>query len=741
MLEPMRRLLLAAPLVLAACTSSSDPATKGGAALELGSEAIAFPITASGTRTVATLELRNGGGAPLDIVTVRLDEPFRLDGAMPSRIAPGGIATLPIAFVPHEAGSYAQPLTVRTAAGDATVQLTGEAVASALRCGQVTFPPAIAGTGSSAEVVCESRLDRELTVRAGDAEGSGATSFRAAAGSRDIEAFSTFTWPVSFSAGAPGEAVAALPFLDGEDRLLGTAALRAPSVTSFLTVEPPASCDTGGHFLGHVGPGFQRTANFAVENIGPSPLTLGDLAFSNPAFTVEPASLTLGPGEQANLVIAFAPDALGPSEAWLRLTPDAAGVPPVELCFRGNGAGPSLTCSPGSIDLGAMPVGLAATARFTCTAEARLGNEGPLRVVEVYGEHPALRVTHETPSEYAAGSTFTIEATLTPQGAGAVEARLVIETDDLRTPRLPLTVRGGGTPASDCVIPTALAFGLVEPGTVRALALQIGNPGQQPCWIGPAHLPEAGPFAATDLPAGEFLAPGSTRLVPLTFAPTGTAPREADLTFATLQGNRTVRLTGSGNPSCIALEPETSDLGFLRTGCRSAGATTRVHNTCDIVLRIDSVTTGSGGDGQLSAWSRSLLPANLQPGAFLEVGYQFGVASLVGDRAAAVLIEAGGAEGPVVIPVGATATADRAVDLFVVDEGRTDFPLRGVPEDTDADGHLEDGTEIEVRVDGERLPETSGWLWNPSTNEVRFTQADIPPPGSELAIEYRPVCH
>jgi len=72
------------------------------------------------------------------------------------------------------------------------------------------------------------------------------------------------------------------------------------------------------------------------------------------------------------------------------------------------------------------------------------------------------------------------------------------------------------------------------------------------------------------------------------------------------------------------------------------------------------------------------------------------------------------------------------------------FVLRGQPHDRTGDGEVT-AEDIEVFVDGERLPPTTAskahrWVYDPTTNSIRFMRGHQPRTGAEVAVTYPVAC-
>ncbi|HZP41979.1 MAG TPA: PKD domain-containing protein [Candidatus Binatia bacterium] len=138
--------------------------------------------------------------------------------------------------------------------------------------------------------------------------------------------------------------------------------LAASARTRLLAIPAVAPGRTPGLFrlgaagsleLGAVPVGGQGTATITVTNLDPAPTSelRVHLATDAAAFTVTPATLDLGPGEHADVVLAFAPAAPGHQQAVLTGVASSANRPVIHALAHGfggtaPGSGPTLAADP-----------------------------------------------------------------------------------------------------------------------------------------------------------------------------------------------------------------------------------------------------------------------------------------------------------------------------------------------------------------------------------------------------------
>jgi hypothetical protein len=197
-----------------------------------------------------------------------------------------------------------------------------------------------------------------------------------------------------------------------------------------------------------------------------------------------------------------------------------------------------------------------------------------------------------------AGATCTISVTFTPTGALTWKGTITITDGDLISPQI-VSLSGTGTPAPTVTIsPSSLTFPdeavsmssppqvatLTNTGTVQLNITSIALTGNNP-----------GDYAQTNT-CGSTITAGGTCTVSVTFTPSTTGIRKADVTITdnTSHGSQTISLLGTGSDPTVSLSPSLLSFTSQGIGTKSAAQTVTLTNTSSIKLNITSIAlTGS----------------------------------------------------------------------------------------------------------------------------------------------------
>lgn len=728
----MRRLAYLLPLALAACGTEAP----GHLVVDRG--AVDWGTAARGDRSIVALQIANDGEGPLALELVPPAPPFALDGTPPSRLRAGESVALQLIFAPEEAGSFASTIAFRTEGGTLEIPLAGAAVPWAIACDPIDFGSVIQGTGAVREARCTAATNAPVRATPGTPLGSGAAAFATDAGPFDFEPGVATRIPVSFSAGSPGTAHAQLPLRAATGRVLGELTLDGISIPSALSVEPNASCGSGGFFLGAAAPGYPVEKKLTLRNRSAAPIAVEGLAFADPDFSVEPGgSIELGPGEATELSVRFVPPDVGIHEAWMRLSTGE------QLCFRAIGAGPAIRCTPTALDLGAARPGETRTGTITCTVEPRLYEEGGFRLVSVESDEASVAVEAPAASSWASGATFELPVSWTAGTAGALQAHVILRSDDPRTPLLSVPVQARSL-SVDCPLPGTLAFGSVSLDEERKLLhLDFFNPGKEPCYLAPMRFdPASDGFTATGaLPtAGSALSPGQHRAFELAFTPRHDGLHTGSIA---VEGSGSIALRANGGRNCLVTVPVAADLGAAAPGCDSLRLNLHVYNWCPDPITIDRVDTGIRAPaGVLQATTQSPLPATIAYQGAIDVQLSFRDARTGTFYESLAIWERNNPVATIVEVSGTTVDWGPEVDEFLWTEDTSHertYPVR----DVDGDGAIEDPEEISVARNGVRVPSSGAaqinWSYDPSTAVLRFVAFE-PEPGDVIRVAYRAPC-
>jgi hypothetical protein len=162
-------------------------------------------------------------------------------------------------------------------------------------------------------------------------------------------------------------------------------------------------------------------------------------------FTVEfKTPLRVGAMDAVELPVMFRPTATGEQSGRLRIKSNDAAQPTLEVLLKGTGVNsykPQLEATPASVDFGTVAVA------GSEKREVRLLNRGPAPL-EVKGwstSDAAFAVAAlEKPFTLRIGESFPLTLTFTPTAGGPKTAKLTVESNDPKFPKMEVALRASG---------------------------------------------------------------------------------------------------------------------------------------------------------------------------------------------------------------------------------------------------------------------------------------------------------
>ncbi|NMB76233.1 MAG: choice-of-anchor D domain-containing protein [Myxococcales bacterium] len=238
--------------------------------------------------------------------------------------------------------------------------------------------------------------------------------------------------------------------------------------------------------------GSSLSRNINLQNVGNIPLELDGFALLNRPgdsadFTLlKPTAvkITLQPGEEQMLSLAFAPSQEGPAAGGLDIqTNDTdivmAGSDPglFKVRLLAMSAEPDIEVYPENIPFTGVNQG----GSDTKTVTLRNRGSGTLAVtgLEVTGGSVAgeFTIQPDQPFDVAPGANKTIDVTYSPKDVGADDGALTVFSNDRDTPRVTVTLGGEVRPVLDVVPPDVVEFANVPQGGSDQKEIVISNVG------------------------------------------------------------------------------------------------------------------------------------------------------------------------------------------------------------------------------------------------------------------------
>jgi hypothetical protein len=355
--------------------------------------------------------------------------------------------------------------------------------------------------------------------------------------------------------------------------LLALAAPRPAAAAPSIVIAPP-NVD-----FGTIGVGSTQTINLAVRNVGNSGATVlsaslldvtGSGAFSTDNLPLAgPAAIA--PGKELDIPVHFSPRNVGCVTAEIDLVtddPNAKNIHvPVDGCATQGG---TLAAMPGSIDFGAVGVGVLSTPQ---NLQIVNGGNLPITVQSVTVDGPdaqAFVVSGPGMFTLPPGKGVTFVVTFQPKAAGAASARALF-TPQGQAPAA-VTLTGMGAVATVTSQPATLDFSSIPVGaksTPQPIQVTFANNGL-PVQI--ASGASTDPAFTVDTSQATSVAPGATAMVWATFAPTATGARSATLSIV-VKGSPTPITIATAHGTGTASVP--NDQPGLATGGCALGGTRR----------------------------------------------------------------------------------------------------------------------------------------------------------------------
>ncbi len=336
-----------------------------------------------------------------------------------------------------------------------------------------------------------------------------------------------------------------------------------------------------------------------LKNSGNASLTITAIALTgtNSGDFLETTTCTssLAAGASCTIKVQFKPSAIGARRAAVSITDNAAGNPQqVPL----SGTGTTAELSPTSLSFGTLAVGLTSAVK-TVT----LKNVGTTAItitsIAVTGAEAGdfLKTATTCGSSLAAAASCTVSVTFKPT-TGFRTANLTFTDNASGSPQqVPL----GGTGTTAELTPTSLSFGTLAVGLTSAVkTVTLKNVGTTAITITSIAVTgaEAGDFLKTATTCGSSLAAAASCTVSVTFKPTTTGFRTANLTFTDNASGSPQQVLLGGTGTTAELTPSSLSFGTLAVGLTSAVKTVTLKNVGTTAITITSiaVTGAEAGD-------------------------------------------------------------------------------------------------------------------------------------------------
>ncbi|MDH6122255.1 hypothetical protein ABH930_006514 [Kitasatospora sp. GAS204A] len=240
---------------------------------------------------------------------------------------------------------------------------------------------------------------------------------------------------------------------------------------------------------------------------------------------------------------------------------------------------------PAQTSLNGQPVEFGNTAvGGTASGTATLTASSAVTVTGVTAGSPFGVTAPTLPLALTAGQQLALPVSFAPTAAGALSGQLTVTTT---AGSFLLSLHGVGTKPGLAAFPGAAAFTDQPSGTNATVNVQVTNTGTAAETIGAATLPAA-PFTVTGVPAaGTAVAPGSSFVASVTYAPTAAGTDTGALTVTSTSGTLTVPISGTATAGQghLTFSPPSLSFGNVAVG-GSATASFDITNTGNVPVTI-----------------------------------------------------------------------------------------------------------------------------------------------------------
>lgn len=236
---------------------------------------------------------------------------------------------------------------------------------------------------------------------------------------------------------------------------------------------------------------------------------------------------------------------------------------------------------PAQTSLNGQPVEFGNTAvGGTASGTATLTASSAVTVTGVTAGSPFGVTAPTLPLALTAGQQLALPVSFAPTAAGALSGQLTVTTT---AGSFLLSLHGVGTKPGLAAFPGAAAFTDQPSGTNATVNVQVTNTGTAAETIGAATLPAA-PFTVTGVPAaGTAVAPGSSFVASVTYAPTAAGTDTGALTVTSTSGTLTVPISGTATAGQghLTFSPPSLSFGNVAVGApRPRASTSPTPGTC-----------------------------------------------------------------------------------------------------------------------------------------------------------------
>ena len=317
-----------------------------------------------------------------------------------------------------------------------------------------------------------------------------------------------------------------------------------------------------------------------------------------------------------------------------------------------SSSSPAVTLTPASLNFGTVATGVTSAVK---TVTLKNSGKAALTITSIAitgADTSDFPETTTCTSPLAAGATCLIKVQFKPSAVGARSADVSITDNAAGSPQqVPLS--GTGTTAK--LSPTALNFGAWAVGlTSTADKVTLTNVGTTSLTITSIAVTgaDAADFGETTT-CGSSLAAAKSCTVSVTFKPSTTGVRSADLTFTDGASGSPQQVPLSGTGTTAELNPRSLSFGSVTVGTTSAVKTVTLKNVGTTAITISSVTIAGTDPGDFA--QSKTCGSSLAAGASCTISVTF-APTTTGARSATLKVTDSAAGSPQTVSLSGTGS-------------------------------------------------------------------------------------
>jgi probable HAF family extracellular repeat protein len=340
----------------------------------------------------------------------------------------------------------------------------------------------------------------------------------------------------------------------------------------------------------------------------------------------------------------------GFNRAWLRASEKSARTAATVT------AAPIASLSPSNLTFSTQAIGTTSAAE-TVTLKNTGTTSLTITSIAIIGTNAGdFAQTHTCGGSLAAAASCTISVRFKPTASGTRTAALSITDNAAGSPQ-EVSLTGSGTTAK--LSPTGLIFGTIAIGTARAKTVTLTNVGAATLTITAIAITgtNAGDFAQTHT-CGSSLAPGASCAIRVTFKPTASGARMADLSVTDNAAGSPQHVPLSGIGTTAKFSPTNLNFGSVAVGTTSPAKTVTLTNVGTTMLTITAIAITGTNAGDFA--QTHTCGSSLAVGASCSISITLRPTAS-GARSAALSVSDNAAGSPQKVSLSGTGVAGRCI--------------------------------------------------------------------------------